>query len=69
MDWTASRIRALRKRHRLTQQEMADWLGYDRAQSVSDLERDRRKPSGAVVRLLGILDRHGLLDTGDEGDD
>jgi DNA-binding transcriptional regulator YiaG len=70
MEWTGERIKALRKRLRLTQAEMAAFLGYDRAQSVSDLENDRREPGGPVLRLLDILDRHGLLETpgGAEGE-
>ena len=55
-DWTPERIVALRKRLGLTQAEMAESLGYDLARSVSDLENDRRKPSGAVCVLLDLMD-------------
>jgi len=66
MDWTPQRIRALRKRLRLSQKELARMLGYSRYQSVSELEKEDggMKPSGAVCILLDILDKHGTLDPG-----
>ena len=67
MDWTPERIRELRERLDLTQTEFARVLGYDRFQSVSDLEQGRRKPGGPVVKLLDILHVYGPLPTEGQG--
>ena len=56
-DWPGDRIAGLRKRKALTQAGMADLLGYDLAQSVSDLERERRRPSPPVRILLDLIER------------
>ena len=54
--WTPDEIRALRKRLNLTQTELAERLGYERRQTVTDLERGEYMPSGPVRRLLDLLD-------------
>lgn len=56
--WTPDRIKALRRRLRLRQDEFAHLLGYgDRRQSVSDLERGETKPTGTVTVLLDLIDQ------------
>lgn len=60
-DWTPDQIRALRLRLDWTQARMATALGYSRTSSVSDLEKGKQDPSGAVKVVLQILDDHGGL--------
>lgn len=60
-DWTPERIRALRKRLRWNQTELATALGYERQASVSDLETGKMEPSGAVAVLLDLIDAHDGL--------
>jgi len=67
MAWTPERIHALRKRLRLNQSEFGRMLGYTRYQSVSDLEKGKMEPSGAVEILLDIIEKHGGL-PGREGE-
>lgn len=55
MDWPPDRIARLRAELELSQADMAPLLGYDRPQSVGDLEHGKRKPSGAVRVLLDQL--------------
>jgi DNA-binding XRE family transcriptional regulator len=55
-EWTAAEIRALRARRRLSQDDLADMLGYAFGESVSELERGVNPPSGAVCRLLDLVD-------------
>ncbi|MDO8531393.1 MAG: helix-turn-helix domain-containing protein [Dehalococcoidia bacterium] len=52
--WDAPRVRALRSRMRLTQQQMADELGT-RQQTVSEWETGLYRPRGASATLLGII--------------
>ena len=52
--WDAERVRALRTRLRLSQQQFADELGV-RQQTVSEWETGRYTPRGASARLLGIV--------------
>ncbi len=52
--WDAPRVRALRERMRLTQQQMADELGT-RQQTVSEWETGLYRPRGASATLLGII--------------
>ena len=55
----AATINAIRKRARLTQSGLARVLGLSEANGdkyVRDLEAGRRNPSGALVRLLEMLD-------------
>ena len=53
-DWSATRIRALRRHLEMTQQEMSDELGV-RQQTVSDWERGYHQPRGGMARLLTII--------------
>ena len=63
--WTPQEIKALRKRLRLRQDELAEMLGYNRRQSVSDLETGESEVSGSVAVLLDIIDAHDGLPTRD----
>ena len=66
-DWTPERIRALRKRLGMTQDDFAAALGYSRKQSVSDLENGKMEPSGPAAELLRHLDAHGPLPSDPRG--
>lgn len=59
--WTPDAIRDLRKRLRMTQEEMARQLGYGRSRSIGDLEKGRSEPSGSVQVLLDIIDANDGL--------
>ena len=61
--WTPSRVRELRARHGMTQEEFAPYLGYTSGRRVSELERERRKVklTAQTERLLDYVDRNGLL--------
>jgi DNA-binding transcriptional regulator YiaG len=52
--WDAERVRSLRLRLGLSQQQFADELGV-RQQTVSEWETGRYAPRGATARLLGIV--------------
>ena len=52
---TPARIRRLRKRHNLTQQALADYLGVDQS-TVSRWEGEGVMPSGPALRLLGQME-------------
>ena len=54
--WPPEEIRALRKRLALTQEAFAERLGYERRQTITDLERGEYAPSGPVRRLFDLLD-------------
>ena len=61
MDWTPERIRALRKRLGLTQDEFAEAMGYGSNSRISELENGKVEPTGPVAKLLDHLDSHGVL--------
>ena len=66
--WTKEKIKALRKRLCLRQDELAEMLGYGaRRQSVSDLETGKTSPTGTVNVLLDIIDAHDGLPTRGDG--
>lgn len=52
-------IRALRKREHVSQPVFAAYLNVTR-NLVSDWERGVKRPGGPALRLLSIVDRHGL---------
>jgi DNA-binding XRE family transcriptional regulator len=54
MEWTAESIRQLRATARITQAQLAGWLGVT-VKQVKHLENRRRNPSGPVERLLDIF--------------
>lgn len=66
--WTPERMTALRKKHGLTQPAWAKVLGYDHAQSVSDVENGRRNPSQAICRVLDYIETYGILPSRDESE-
>ncbi len=55
-DPSAQRIRALRKRLKLSRQKFADRFGLD-ARAVQDWEQGRRVPDRAARVLLTVIDR------------
>ena len=55
-DPSAQRIRALRKRLKLSRQKFADRFGLD-ARAVQDWEQGRRTPDRAARVLLTVIDR------------
>jgi DNA-binding transcriptional regulator YiaG len=52
--WDADRVRALRERLGLTQQQLADELGV-RQQTVSEWETGVYQPRGASARMLRVV--------------
>lgn len=52
-------IRALRQRERVSQPVFAAYLNVTR-NLVSDWERGVRRPGGAALRLLSIVEKRGL---------
>lgn len=60
-NWTADKVRELRTRLGWTQAKLADALGYEHRRSVSEIEGDRRKPSGSARVLLELIDSHDGL--------
>ena len=54
-DPTADRIRALRKRLKLSRQEFADRFGLD-ARALQDWEQGRRVPDRSARVLLTVID-------------
>jgi DNA-binding transcriptional regulator YiaG len=55
--WDAERVRALRRRLSLTQQQLADALGV-RQQTVSEWETGIYQPRGASARMLRVVAEH-----------
>jgi putative transcriptional regulator len=55
----AQAIRELREREHVSQPVFAAYLNVSR-NLVSDWERGVRKPGGPALRLLGIVQKHGL---------
>jgi putative transcriptional regulator len=54
-----SQIRALRERERVSQPVFAHYLNVSK-NLVSDWERGKRKPGGPALRLLSIIQKHGI---------
>lgn len=52
-------IRAIREREHVSQPVFAAYLNVSR-NLVSDWERGIKKPGGPALRLLGIVEKHGL---------
>jgi putative transcriptional regulator len=52
-------IRALRKREHVSQPVFAAYLNVTR-NLVSDWERGIKRPGGPALRLLSIVEKHGL---------
>lgn len=54
-----SAIRALREREHVSQPVFAHYLNVSK-NLVSDWERGKRKPGGPALRLLGVIQKHGI---------
>ena len=52
-------IRALREREHLSQSVFASYLNISK-NLVSDRERGKRKPGGPALKLLNVIDKHGI---------
>jgi putative transcriptional regulator len=52
-------IRALREREHISQPVFACYLNVSK-NLVSDWERGKRKPGGPALRLLSVIQKHGL---------
>ena len=52
-------IRELRKREKVSQPVFAAYLNVSK-NLISDWEREVRKPGGPALRLLSIVEKHGL---------
>ncbi|NJN67538.1 MAG: helix-turn-helix transcriptional regulator [Chloroflexaceae bacterium] len=53
------KLRTLRKRHKLTQQQLADRLGMTTGVYISDLENGKRRPGTELV--FKIADLFGVM--------
>jgi putative transcriptional regulator len=58
-DFNGESIRALRERENVSQSVFALYLNVS-SNLVSDWERNVKKPGGPALRLLSIIDKHGL---------
>ncbi len=56
---TAADIRALRTRERVSQAVFARYLNVTTG-LISQWERGEKRPAGASLKLLNLVDRHGL---------
>jgi putative transcriptional regulator len=56
---TPEDIRALRERENVSQPVFASYLNVSR-NLVSDWERGKRKPGGPALKLLNVIQKHGL---------
>jgi len=54
-----SEIRALREREQVSQPVFAHYLNVSK-NLVSDWERGKRKPGGPALRLLSVIQKHGI---------
>ncbi len=58
-EFTAEDIRALREREEVSQKVFALYLNVSK-DSVSQWERDQKKPAGPTLKLLSLVQRKGL---------
>lgn len=56
---TPKQIRALRERERVSQTVFANYLNVT-PNLVSKRERGEKRPSGPALKLLSLVDKHGL---------
>jgi putative transcriptional regulator len=54
-----AQIKALREREQLSQPVFAHCLNVSK-NLVSDWERGKRKPGGPALRLLSVIEKHGI---------
>jgi len=59
IEFPAQSIKKLRKRENVSQPVFAAYLNVSR-NLVSDWERGIKKPGGPAIRLLSIVEKHGL---------
>lgn len=59
MPMKPEKIRALRERARLSQPVFAHYLNVSK-NLISDWERGKRKPGGPALRLLSVIEKHGI---------
>ncbi|MDY6784409.1 MAG: DNA-binding transcriptional regulator [Cyanobacteriota bacterium] len=57
--FSGDEIRALRERENVSQSVFAYYLNVSK-NLISDWERDVKKPGGAALRLLKVVDKRGL---------
>jgi putative transcriptional regulator len=57
--FSGGQIRALRARERASQTVFANYLNVTKG-LVSQWEREERKPAGASLKLLALVDKNGL---------
>jgi len=58
-DIKPSDIRALREREHVSQPVFAHYMNVSK-NLISDWERGKRKPGGPALRLLSVIDKHGI---------
>jgi len=56
---TAQQIRAIRERERVSQTVFANYLNVT-PNLVSKWERGEKRPSGPALKLLSLVDKHGI---------
>lgn len=56
---TAKQIRAIRERERVSQTVFANYLNVT-PNLVSKWERGEKKPSGPALKLLSLVEKHGI---------
>lgn len=59
VEYTGDEIQQLRKRQRLSQAVFAKYLNISPAM-IRSLEQGQRHAHGAILKLLNIIDRHGI---------
>ena len=59
-EWNGKRIRDLRKRLGMTQQQFADEAGVVKQQTISEWETDKVVPRHMSQKLLSIMEERSL---------
>lgn len=59
IEYTGAEIQQLRKRQHLSQSVFAKYLNISPAM-IRSLEQGQRHAHGAILKLLNIIDRHGI---------
>lgn len=54
-----AQIRALREREQVSQPVFAHYMNVSK-NLISDWERGKRKPGGPALRLLSVIEKHGI---------
>ncbi|MBX3289211.1 MAG: DNA-binding transcriptional regulator [Acidobacteria bacterium] len=58
-EFSAEEIRALREREEVSQTVFARYIGVTK-DSISQWERGKKRPAGASLKLLSLIERKGL---------